>query len=131
MEREGDKKNQGPTQPEDSSDLNIIRSGYSWTNTAAWWKENLNLERYYSFRAINRAVNNMDVREGWNVYYYHDPQTDLWTVIPWDVDMLYLPVTHWSGVLDLQNCLRHEELEIGYQNRGRELQGEFSRGQFR
>ncbi len=118
----GDKKNQGSAQPVDTSDLNTFKSGYKRTNTVTWWKENLNLQNYYSFRAINRVLNNMDLREGWNVYYYHDPQTNLWTVIPWDLDMLYLPVTHWSGVLDIQNCLRHSELNIGYQNRGRELQ---------
>ncbi|UCG59020.1 MAG: CotH kinase family protein, partial [Phycisphaerales bacterium] len=122
MEGGGDKKNQGPTQSADASDLSAFRNGYNRTNTLTWWKENLDLERYYGFRAINRAVNNMDLREGWNVYYYHDPETDSWIVIPWDLDMLYMPMTHWSGVLNIQNCLNHQELLIGYQNRGRELQ---------
>jgi len=122
MEGQGDRKNQGPTQPADGSDLTVFRNGYNQTNTVAWWKANLNLQGYYSFVAVNRAVNNMDLREGYNVYYYHDPQTNLWTVVPWDLDMLYLPVTHWSGVLNIQNCLNHPEFRIGYQNRGREIQ---------
>jgi len=122
LEGQGDKKNQGPTQTVDASDLTTFRNGCGWTNTVKWWKENLNLQRYYSFRALNRVVNNMDLRDRYNVYYYHDPQTNLWTAIPWDMDMLYCPCTHWSGVLNIQNCLSHPELRIGYQNRGRELQ---------
>lgn len=122
MEGQGDKKNQGPTQSVNSADLNAFRSGYNRTNTLTWWQQNLNLDHYFGFRAINRAVNNMDLREGWNVYYYHDPTSDLWSVIPWDLDMLYLPVTHWSGVLNIRNCLNHSSLEIAYQNRGRSLQ---------
>ena len=64
----------------------------------------------------------MDLRDGYNLYLYHHPDTDRWTAIPWDLDMLYLPVTHWSGVVNLQNCLRHDPLERDYQSRGRELQ---------
>jgi hypothetical protein len=121
-EGQWDTKNQGATQPANQSDLTAFRSGYSQANTVSWWRANLNLEAYYSFVAVNRAINNMDLREPYNVYYYHDPVTNLWTVIPWDLDMLYLPVTHWSGVLNIQNCLSHPEFEIGYQNRGREIQ---------
>ncbi len=122
MESGGDQKNQGPTQPSNGSDLSAFRNGYNQTNTVAWWKQNLNLRHYYGFRSINRAINNSDIREGWNSYYYHDPETNLWTVIPWDLDMLWTPVTHWSGVLNIQNCLNHQEFAIGYRNYGRHLQ---------
>ena len=122
MEGGGDKKHQGATQPANTSDLNSFRSGYNQTNSNTWWKNNLNLKHYYGFRAINRAINNSDLREGWNCYYYHNSETDLWSVIPWDLDMLYMPVYHWSGVLNIQNCLNHPEFEIGYKNYGRELQ---------
>ena len=118
----GDKKNQGPTQPSNNSDLTAFQSGYNRTNTVQWWEDNLDLEGYYSFRAINRIVNNMDLREGWNSYTYHNPETDLWSVMPWDLDMLYIPSTHWSGVLNIQNVLNHQQFSIGYKNRGREIQ---------
>ena len=64
----------------------------------------------------------MDIRDGWNHYLYHNPETDKWTVIPWDLDMLYVPSTHWSGVIRVQNSLQHDELETAYENRARELQ---------
>ena len=64
----------------------------------------------------------MDLRDGWNHCQYHNPVTNLWTAMPWDLDMLYMPVTHWSGVLNLQNSiLQHAELMTEYRNRGREL----------
>ncbi|MCK4294938.1 MAG: lamin tail domain-containing protein, partial [Planctomycetes bacterium] len=122
MEGGGDKKHQGATQPANTSDLNSFRNGYNQTNTDTWWKDNLNLKHYYGFRAINRAINNSDLREGWNCYYYHNSETNLWSVIPWDLDMLYMPVYHWSGVLNIQNCLNHTEFAIGHRNYGRELQ---------
>jgi len=122
MESSGDKKYQGATLTAGTSDLSNFRNGYNKTNTTTWWKNNLNLERYYGFRAINRAINNSDLREGWNCYYYHNSETDLWSVIPWDLDMLYMPVYHWSGALNIQNCLNHSEFEIAYKNYGRQLQ---------
>jgi len=118
----GDKKNQGPTQSVDNTDLNNFIAGYKQINTTEWWQQNLDLSCYFSFRAINRVVNNMDLRDGWNIYYYHNPTNNLWQVIPWDLDMLYVPTTHWSGVIDIQNCLSHSAYRIAYKNRGRELQ---------
>lgn len=119
----GDKRNQGPTQSVTSADYNALKSGYNSSQPISWWRANVDLEGYYSFRAVNRAVNNMDLREGWNICMYHNPETDLWTVIPWDLDMLYMPITHWSGVMNFQNALsQHTQLLIEYRNRARELQ---------
>ena len=63
----------------------------------------------------------MDLRDGWNHYLYHNPDTNRWSVVPWDLDMLYIPTTHWSGVFRLQNMLQVDNLAVEYQNRAREL----------
>ena len=118
----GDIKNQGPTQPDARRDFTSFNSESGRLNTEEWWRENLDLDSYFTFRAINRAINNMDIREGWNHYMYHNPETNKWTVIPWDLDMLYVPSTHWSGTIQQKTVLRHDALEIEYQNRARELQ---------
>ena len=119
----GDKRNQGPTQSRDSSDYDALRNGYNRSQPIQWWRGNVDLEGYFTFRAINRAINNMDLREGWNIAQYHNPETDRWTVIPWDLDMLYMPLTHWSGVMNFQNALtQHARLLLEYKNRARELQ---------
>lgn len=119
----GDKRNQGPLPPTISADYDAFRTGFNAAQPITWWRNNMNLLGYYSFRAIDRVVNNMDLRDGWNHGQYHNPSTGLWTAMPWDLDMLYMPVTHWSGVLNLQNSiLQHAELMLEYKNRGRELQ---------
>jgi hypothetical protein len=123
---QGDKRNQGPTQPTSSSDFDALRSGYSRAQPIAWWRANVDLDIYYSFRAVDRVINNMDLREGWNICQYHNPATGRWEIIPWDLDMLWMPVTHWSGVMDFQNALtQHTALRIEYGNRARELQDLF------
>ncbi len=120
---QGDIKNQGRTQPEAANEFrSFMREAARRTTSEEWWRENVDLDSYFSFRAINRAVNNMDIRDGWNHYIYHNPESDKWSVIPWDLDMLYVPTTHWSGVIRLENMLRHEALDIEYKNRARELQ---------
>jgi hypothetical protein len=130
---QGDKRNQGRTQSLDSSDYNALRDGYNRDQSVEWWRANVNLASYYSFRGVGRVVNNMDLREGWNLCQYHNPETGLWSAIPWDLDMLYMPLTHWSGIMHFQNALsQHEIFAIEYRNRAREL-GDllFSADQFR
>ncbi len=118
----GDIKNQGLTQPDAKRDFSTMMSGANQRNTEQWWRENVDLDVYFTFRAINRAINNMDIRDGWNHYLYHNPETNLWETLPWDLDMLYVPTTHWSGVIRFENALRHPALKIEYGNRARELQ---------
>ena len=118
----GDKKNQGPTQVEDSSDWNSFYAASANLNTVQWWQDNFHLESYYGFRAINRATGNVDLRDTTNYYFYHEPTAEQWRVIPWDLDMMYAPVKHvWSGVIRADRCLDHPEIRLGFRNRCREL----------
>ncbi len=116
----GDKTNQGPSHPLDSSDWSTFLSNSQRSQSAVWWSENLNLDAYYSFRATNRAVSNIDLREGWNHYFYHHPD-GRWVPVPWDLDMMFMPETHWSGTIDQRRCLEHDAIEAGFRNRSREL----------
>jgi hypothetical protein len=119
----GDQRNQGPTQPKGSADYDAFRNGFNSSQPIGWWRANVDLPGYYGFRAVDRAVNDMDLRDGWNHCQYHNPETGRWTAMPWDLDMLYMPVTHWSGVINIQNAiLQHPALWIEYQNRAREIQ---------
>ena len=118
----GDKKNQGPTQVENSSDWNAFYAASANLNTVAWWRDQFHLESYYGFRAINRATGNVDLRDTTNYYFYHEPTADQWRVIPWDLDMMYAPVKHvWSGVIRADRCLDHPEISLEFRNRCREL----------
>ncbi|MEM7393544.1 MAG: hypothetical protein AAF492_14460, partial [Verrucomicrobiota bacterium] len=48
----GDKKHQGSTHPLDDSDWTGFRSASGSLNTVQWWRDNLHLDSYYTFRAI-------------------------------------------------------------------------------
>ena len=117
----GDKRNQGSTQSITSSDWNSFRSGYGRSQPLQWWRDNLDLPTYYTFRCVNRIISNVDIREGWNKVFYHHPDGH-WHPVPWDLDMLIIPETHWQGSINIERCLsQHRTLKIEFKNRAREL----------
>jgi hypothetical protein len=116
----GNKKNQGPTQPLDNSDWNTFWAASANLNSVAWWRSSFSVEGFYGFRAINRAIGNVDLRDSANYYMYHHPD-GRWHVMPWDLDMMYIPETHWSGVIRADRCLDHAEIRTEFRNRCREL----------
>ena len=117
----GDKRNQGPTQSVNASDWNSFRSDYGRSKPIQWWRDNLHMPTYYTFRCINRIVSNVDIREGWNKVFYHHPDGH-WYPVPWDLDMLIIPETHWQGAINIERSLgRHKDLKIEFKNRAREL----------
>ncbi len=123
---EGDKTHQGATHPVDTSDWNTFRDGSvtRTSNSAAnetWWRANLDIGVYTSFHACNRITGNVDLREGWNHYFYHRGSDNRWLPIPWDLDMMYFPETHWSGTIDQRNSLAMSSIRLEYRNRCREL----------
>lgn len=117
----GDKKNQGPDQSLNSSDWNAFWRTSENLNSVNWWRTNLDLQSYYSFRAINRATGNVDLRDGAN-YFMSQNVEGRWAPTPWDLDMMFAPVKHiWSGVIRAERCLDHPEIRIGFRNRCREI----------
>jgi hypothetical protein len=122
---QGDSSNQVPNQPADGSDWNTFRNqANSMSAPIEWWRQNVNLEDYYSFDAITRAVSNVDVRPGDNYYAYHSPD-GLWQVWPWDLDMMYIAETHQTGATYLStyfsNARLVPQLEVEFSNRAREI----------
>ena len=116
----GDQKHHGDGQPSDGSDWNAFLAASKASQTEAWWRANLNLDAYYNFHAGNRILGNIDLRNGFNHCFYHAPDGH-WTVLPWDLDMMFIPKTHWSGVIDQNNCLALPALQLEFKNRAREL----------
>ena len=56
---------------------------------AAWWRNNFDLPGYYRFRAVLEAVHHYDVDQGKNYYFYLNPQTNKWSILPWDLDLTW------------------------------------------
>ena len=87
----GESNNQGATQPvADSSDLVAFKTTYqSGPQTADWWRQNFNLDSYYNYRAIVEAIHHYDIAGGKNYFYYHNPVTNQWETLPWDIDLTW------------------------------------------
>jgi len=60
----------------------------SGTQSAQWWEEHLDLDRYFSYRVVLDSIRHYDIQAGKNYYYYHNSDTDLWEVFPWDTDLI-------------------------------------------
>lgn len=128
----GDKKNQGITQPVDSSDWNTFRDAHVNADpTEAWWRANMDMGAYYTFHALSRLTGNVDLRGGYNHYFYHRSSDNRWVPMPWDLDMMFIAKTHWStsvngtnypGVIHAyKSILQNPALAVEYRNRAREL----------
>jgi hypothetical protein len=84
---QGNKNNQGPTQVTDHSDVIAFCQAYrAYPSDRQWWEQNTNLDLYYSYRAICDAVHHYDLTDRWNCFYYLNPETNRWWMLPWDFD---------------------------------------------
>ncbi len=118
---EPDQREQGDTQVSDGSDWRDFFRRSARVNNETWWRSNLDLPGYYSFRSLNRFLGNVDLRETANHMFYHEPTEDKWHVIPWDLDMMFIAETHQSGVLTQDSCLRISVINTEFKNRAREI----------
>ena len=117
----GDKKHQADFQSLDASDWNTFRANSGGGQTdETFWRTNMDLFSYFTFRAGNRINGNVDVRYGANHLFYNHP-TNGWTVMPWDLDMMFIAETHWSGTIQQEACLNVPAIALEYRNRAREM----------
>jgi len=80
------------------SDLDQFMSAYNQGNRPEqWWRANLNLPCYYSYRSIIECIHHYDLDEGKNYDYFLNPKTSQWTVIPWDIDLTWGNNMYGSG----------------------------------
>ena len=120
--------------PGDLSDVNTFTSSAGYNRSSSqpveWWHENVDLEGYYSFRSVMEAINHNDIRDRENMLLYFNPETGKWSMLPWDVDLLYEEFDRWgpdgvqnaSPIEKFRRSLLHDEINIEFQNRSRELQ---------
>jgi len=116
-----DKRNQGPTEVTNGSDVTAFINAQSPSTTQAWWQANVNLGYYYSFKAVGIAINNSDARPQENCLYFRDPVTDKWSIHPWDLDLTYEWGPHWSTWEYITYCLQYSDLYIAYKTRATSL----------
>jgi len=121
----GDLNNLGPGGPSDKSDLNQFLGTYSGPPPSdQWWRTNLDLPRYYSYRTIVEAIRHFDIGDGKNYFYYLNPETSKWSVHPWDLDLTWADNMYGDGNEPFKSRVlasSRTQLLIEYKNRIREI----------
>ena len=129
MEKEGGTptgtlNNQGLTAVTDRSDLNAFLGTYNSTNTLSdqWWRDHLDLPRYYSYRSVVEGIHHYDIGNGKNYFYFLNPETARWQVHPWDLDLTWANNMFGNGNEPFKSrVLTRPVFEQEYQNRLREV----------
>jgi hypothetical protein len=119
----GELDNLGETGVGDKSDLTAFMNYYAWASPdAAWWRKTFDLDGYYRFRSILEAVHHYDVDQGKNYYYYLNPETGKWSILPWDLDLTWNEIMFGYGAEPFRDrVLAVPEFNVGYQNNLREI----------
>jgi hypothetical protein len=119
----GELDNQGDGAVGDKSDLNAFMQTYttSWPDPT-WWRNHFDLDGYFKFRSVLEAIHHYDVDQGKNYYYYLNPYTTKWSILPWDLDLTWTETMFGEGAEPFRDrVLPHAEFNIAYQNQLREL----------
>ncbi|MBN2272598.1 MAG: lamin tail domain-containing protein, partial [Sedimentisphaerales bacterium] len=118
----GERNNQGAESVTDFSDIRDFKNTYESSPSAAWWQANVNLDRFYSHVAVQEAAHHGDITNK-NHFFYNNPETGLWTLLPWDVDLTW--TTYYgdpsSDPFRRENIFSHSTLDIANKNRAREF----------
>jgi Lamin Tail Domain/CotH kinase protein len=128
----GNKKHQAAGQSLDSKDLTDFQEGIVAPNqTEAWYRTNMDLDKLYTFMALNRLNGNTDAREDSNMIYYHRSSDQKWELIGYDFDMMFVAMHHWGAMMDgvvvagqpggMRAVMRHPALAREFRNRCREI----------
>ncbi len=130
-DRYGELNNQGLTAVTDGSDIREFKDTYENTSTpASWWGKNVNLDCYYSYRAVYLAAHHGDITSK-NHFFYLNPElttnewgtNNLWWQLPWDVDLTW--TTYYGSMSDPFSRTgflgRFPSFDIASKNRIREV----------
>jgi len=116
-------EHQADNAPTNGQDIAQFVRSYSRTQPEEWWRENLDLDRYFSYRSILECVHHYDVGSGKNYFYYYHTTARRWIVLPWDVDLTWKDDMYGTGQEPFWRAgvLRQPRFKIEYQNRLREI----------
>ncbi len=120
---QGELSNHGANQVTNKSDLARFINGFHRPNSGEdWWRVNVDLPRYYSYRSIVEAIHHYDISDGKNYDFYLNPQTRKWQVIPWDIDLTWGDNMYGGGHEPFYRpVVSRPAFRLEYQNRLREI----------
>jgi hypothetical protein len=119
----GTLNNQGAGTVTNGSELGQFMRAYRMPNLPeSWWRTNLDLSRYYSYRSVLEAIHHYDIEMGKNYDYFRNPKTGQWVVIPWDIDLTWADNMFGQGNEPFKRpVLSRPVFRLEYQNRLREI----------
>jgi hypothetical protein len=102
--------------------LQFVRD-YQRPQSDDWWRRNVDLPRYFSYRSVLECVHHYDIANGKNYFYYFHTTARQWIVLPWDVDLTWKNNMYGGGQEPFWRAglLRQPQFNIEYQNRLREI----------
>ncbi len=120
----GELNNQGPTQPDDFSDIRYFKDTFESWPSEQWWTTHANLDHYHAMFAVHRAVHHGDITHK-NHFFYNNPEPItnewgtnlLWSQLPWDVDLTW--TTYYGDMSDpwsRAGILGHSAINIRNRN---------------
>jgi hypothetical protein len=80
-----------------SSDVLRFISDLRRPQTESWWTQNVDMDRYFSYRSILECVHHYDIGSGKNYFYYFNLASQKWVVLPWDVDLSWADHVYGGG----------------------------------
>jgi len=118
--------NQGPTAVTDKSDFAAFKSAYYYdpNPTEQWWRTNVDLQRYYSYRCVVEGIHHGDIGYGKNYFFYLHPQQNIWYMLPWDLDLTWANNMYGNGEDPFKKqgaIFSNPGILVEYQNRLREF----------
>ena len=84
----GELNNTGPEGPLDKSDLNAFLGNYTNADQA-WWSNHFNVPHFLSYQTVVQAIHHYDICYDKNYFYYLNPETARWQIVPWDLDLTW------------------------------------------
>lgn len=92
----GELNNLGPAGPSDKSDLNAFLGSYSTANEA-WWTNHFEVPYFLSYQTVVQAIHHYDICYDKNYFYYLNPETTRWQIMPWDLDLTWAENMYDAG----------------------------------
>jgi len=89
LEEEIQQDNQGADEPKGPRDFVSIRRGMTTRKSEAWWAENTDIQAYARYKGVAEVLAHYDQRDGRQGYYYRNPETEKWMLLPWDCDAMF------------------------------------------
>lgn len=105
LENPVNQDNQGADEPLGPADYNNLRSNMSTSQSQQWWRDRVDHLSYGRYKAVAEVLGHYDQRDGQQGYYFHNPDTDKWVFMPWDLDTVFTPTAKYYTWDRFRHCL--------------------------